>query len=280
MNISGRKAVKSDDRPSFVLTDRLPADTGEKLLGRVVADPRSPVDEYVPRATDTRFAMKGQVYEVADSNFSSLFSVEKNKQAQTKIGQVVGLDLEKLTKDEHSLKTAFVRTRIMEQHKDALKALLGSGMTPEITTLIRDNKGSNAGKGYMVVGYKSCVDAETSKDKQFHQNTNVKIDVPTDTIVTAATHGAISLGEGANIGQTLNKSEDVNASMTSTSVGEQVFAIKYRLLTLRKLNKRDAGQQSVDFGDIVRIKFENGVYGLGVRIISAGPRKFPGWPAD
>lgn len=238
--------------PSYILTEaRIPDEEGDLLLGRIVADFNNPSDEYKPY--DPRPALKSgpKFLEIVDTEFSSLFSSEKNSTAQAKVGVMLNIDFDKLATQESHLKSSFVRTRILPQHRDAFNALMREHKA-EILQLLRDN----GGKGYMVVGYKSCVNGQMGRSRDFANRTKVDVNLPTGAIVTAATHGMVNLGNQADLGFANDSSSKQGASMAATMSGEQIFAVRCRLITIRK-DKTDEG----DFGDIQRVRPEHGVFG-------------------
>lgn len=242
------------EKPSYVLTDRLPASVGDVLLGRIVADFLSPLDEYKPE--DPRPALIAGTLEIVDTDFVSLFSISRNKLAVTKISQILNVGVESLLKNEGSIKSSFVRTRTLPQHREVLAALLKKHAT-DIIKMLRNNKG----KAYMAVGFKSCVDGEIAKERLCTNKKLVEIGVPVGAIVSAASQGAVNLGDQANVGLDVQRSREEQHSRKATMVGEQIFAVRYRALSLRK---RADGPEA-DYGDILRVKFENGVYSYSER---------------
>ncbi|KAH7459113.1 hypothetical protein FOMA001_g20244 [Fusarium oxysporum f. sp. matthiolae] len=246
------KQTKTTELPSYILTEaRIPADEGDRLLGRIVADFNNPTDEYRPQDPRPALMLGPKVLEIIDTEFSSLLSVERNKVAQAKVGLILKVDFDKLAKEESSLKSSFVRSRFLPQHRDAFEALMQQH-GDEVLKLLRDNKG----KGYMVVGYKSCVNGQMGKTREYADGKKVDINIPTGAAVTAATHGAVNLGNQADVGVGLGSQDKQSSSTTATMVGEQIFAVRYRIITLVKGTKGES-----DFGDVQRVSREHGVFG-------------------
>ena len=242
------------DLPSYVLLEtNIPGEQGSKLLGRIVEDYRNPTDGYRPEDPQPALAKGPGVLQIIDTEFESLLSVEKNKTAQAKVGQILKIDFEKLKSEEHSLKSAFVRTRSLPQHFDAFKALLKIHANDIMQLMQRKD-----GKAYMVVAYKSCVNGQAGQERQYSKQQQVKIDVPVDTIASAASHGTFNLGDKANLSLQLGKKEGEKASTSATGVGEQIFAVRYRTLALRR-RQQELGEPQ--FGDVLRVSYANGVFG-------------------
>lgn len=236
--------------PSYILIEsRIPATHGEKLLGRIVIDYGNPTDEYRPEDPRPALSSGPKFLEIIDTEFSSLFSIEKNKVAQLKVGLILDLDLHKLEKEDSSLKSCFVRTRSLPQHRDAFNALKRHH-GPEIAQLLNDNER----RGYMVVGYKSCVNGQMGRSREYANGMKLDIKVPTGAAVTAGTHGAVNLGTQADISAGLGTEGKGTLSTSSTMAGEQIFAVRYRLISLTK-------KEEVDFGAVPRVDNEHGVFG-------------------
>ncbi|KAK3171268.1 hypothetical protein OEA41_003352 [Lepraria neglecta] len=97
------------EKPSFVLTDRLPSSfVAPLLLGRVVADIKHPTHEYAPK--DLRPALQDETIEIVDSNVSSVLSVVKNKIVKAKIADILALTLD----DEKEPEVAYGELKLID----------------------------------------------------------------------------------------------------------------------------------------------------------------------
>lgn len=258
MNLFGRTKPADPSLPSYALLEnRLDGSEIDTLLGRIVVDFRNPLDGYRP--DDPRKALLQKPMEIIDTEFSSLFSVSKNKTAAGKIGSILNVDFNKLTEEGHRLKSSFVRTRILPQHRDALDALL-TNYGPEIIKLMQSKDAK--GKAYMAVGLKSCVNGEMGKERKYEKVTKVEIAMPTDTIVTAASHGIINPGPQFNVEAKKGQGNKEEASTSARMRGEQIFAVRYRILTLEKTKNKDKQmtEEHAEYGDVLRVQYENGVF--------------------
>ncbi|KAF2273298.1 uncharacterized protein EI97DRAFT_480936 [Westerdykella ornata] len=157
---------------------------------------------------------------------------------------ILELDFDKLAKEESSLKSSFVRTRSLPQHREAFHALVQKHGA-KIVQLLRDNKG----KGYMAVGYKSCVNGrEEGQCKHSYRR-----------CITAATQGVVNLHDQADIGMNIGSRDKGRYSTTATMAGEQIFAVRYRKVSFMK----GKPVEGVDFGDVQRVSHEGGVFAKG-----------------
>lgn len=246
------KNESSSAQSTYILTDRLPSSEIPFLLGRIVADFASPTDEYIPE--DPRLALNSKTLEIVDTDFSSLFSGSKNTSVESKIGQILGISAKDGHNGQSRLKSKFVRTRTLPQHREALKALLDR-FRPQILQLLKDN----GGVAYMVVGVKSALDAEHGTERQFGNRTALSIGVPTGAIVTAASHGIVNLGQTADVDVNSSRARGQAVGTAATMEGEQVFAIRYRLVKLKK-HFLGAKEPDVDYGNVKQGAVEAAVY--------------------
>jgi hypothetical protein len=108
---------------------------------------------------------------------------------------------------------------------------------------------------------KSALDAQHVLRREFSSSTAVKIGAPTDAIITAASHGTVNLGESVNVDVNADRGRSMAIETAGKTDGEQVFAVRYRVLTLKKpfLSKQGA---YVDYGSVKQVGFEDGVYGV------------------
>lgn len=239
-------------QPTYLLTDRLPNSEIPLLLGRIVADVASPTDEYIPE--DPRLALHSKTLEIIDTDFSTLFAGSKKNSIESKIGQILGISAKDGHDSQNRLQSKFVRTRTLPQHREAIKALL-ERFRPQILQLLKDN----GGVAYMVVGVKSALDAEHATERQFGNRTALAIGLPTAAIVTAASHGVVNLGQAADVDVNSSRARGRGFESAATMEGEQVFAIRYRLLKLKKyfLGTREP---DVDYGGVKHGTVEAAVY--------------------
>jgi hypothetical protein len=255
------KQRKFAENPTYIiLSQRLEKSHGNLLLGRVVVDMQNPTDEWAPSQSDGLLkTLQGQTMEVVDTNFQALFSIEKNKTAQMKIGQFLDLDMAKTIDREHSIESPFVRTRIITQHRIAYKALLEDHRA-EIKELLKNNQN----EGFMIVGFKSAVENKLGRAQKDTRTRDVNTNLPVGTLAEAATTSTTVLGKGADIDLNLRISNTAELSSQSVASGEQIFAIRYRRLKLNRgpyLHRK--AEPSIDFGGIETFEPKHGVFGDG-----------------
>ena len=148
----------------------------------------------------------------------------------------------------------FVRTRILPQHYDVLEALLNHHR-PEILKLLGDNKKM----GYLVVGFKSALDGHQSRKGHQDSKKRLRLNVPTRAVMNAVSHGALNIGDAADVNVDAGIENAWSSSSKSTLVEEQVFSIGYRRITLRTTFLSE--EKDVKLGDAVWTRADEGVFG-------------------
>ena len=243
--------------PEYLIIDKLPGSQIPLLLGRIVANPRSVTDEYRPE--DPRPALEGTYLELFDKDFATLFSATNNERARASVSRVLGFDVDKEESISTKQTAKFVRTRILPQHRDVLEALLDHHR-PAILKLLGDNKKT----GYLVVGIKSAFDGHQDRKGHSGAKKRLRLNVPTGAVMNAVSHGAVDIGDAADVNVEAGFETAWSSSSESTLVGEQVFAIRYRRITLRTAFLSE-NEKNVKLGDAVWTRGDEGVFGDGGR---------------
>ena len=148
----------------------------------------------------------------------------------------------------------FVRTRILPQHRDVLEVLLNHHR-PEILKLLGDNKKM----GYLVVGIKSALDGHQSRKGHQGSKKRLRLNVPTGAVTNAVSHGAVNIGDAADVNIDAGIENAWSSSSKSALVGEQVFATRYRRITLKTAFLSE--DKNVKLGDAVWTRADEGVFG-------------------
>jgi hypothetical protein len=249
----------SDWKPSFIVLEApLPAaECQDKLLGRVVLDMKNPTHDYKPENPSDY--LTSYSLEVWDADWNTFSEHNKKVAGEIAVGKVVGLDGSKSNNSKDERKGGFVRTRKLTQHKDTKKALMASKHADDVLTLLEENDGI----GYLAVGYKSIIDGSHAMEYGQQKTFNVKAAIPVDQIAEGASHGAVHLpadtiNPTAGLGVTNNSTNKVGAS----AVGEQIFAVQYRPITLTS-SWFGKGDKEAKIGPVARVKFPAAVFGDG-----------------
>ncbi len=239
--------------PEYLIIDKLPGSEIPLLLGRIVANPRSVTDDYRPE--DPRPALNGKYLELFDKDFSTLFSASTNEKAKASVSRVLGFDVNKEDSTSTRQTAKFVRTRILPQHRDVLEALL-EHHRPAVLKLLGDNRKT----GYMIVGIKSALDGQQSRKRHSGSKKRLRLNLPTGAVVNAASHGTVDIGDNADLIIDAGVENAWSGSSKSNLVGEQVFAVRYRRITLRTAFLSEK-VKDVKLGDAVWTRGDDGVFG-------------------
>jgi hypothetical protein len=236
--------------PSFVLIETaLPYEVSKDLLGSVVVDIRNPTHEYRPKSP-SNLNFEKYFLETEDTNVSSFLSANKGHRLEGTLGNLFNISFTGREKTEEFFEGLTVRTRTMSQHRDIQEALLSSGHRDDILTLLRNN----GGKGYMVVGIKTAVGGKrTQKEETLHEN-KLTAQLSVDQLT------GISMPPGGIKPSVVVQGESGRQRQAASNMeGEQIFAVQYRTLRLRKPSARL--DTPVAFGPVKRVKVEAGMFG-------------------
>ncbi len=247
--------------PSFVLTDRLPAkEVAPRLLGRIVADIFHPTHYYRP--DDPRPSLTMERIEIVDTHVSSVLSMVKNDVVKAKVGDLLEISVNSDSTSKYNMKSKWVKTETLTQHPDALKNLL-----KDHRESIQELLERNGDKGYMIVGIKTCLEPSVQTDEESSKDVGTEMRLPTAAIIAAASHGALQAPEKMDVSGELQYSRSGTARTGYQGVGEQVFAIQYRKVTLKKQIPwpKKIKPPEVRSGGLMVVAMEDGVFGSAER---------------
>jgi hypothetical protein len=199
----------------------LPAQLSHKLLGSIIADIENPSHEYCPE--DVKSILDGLVeaVEVQDSNVETELSSAENAGARARLQTIFRIEADRSNSSDTTLKSETVITRTLQQQRKVFNAIIAT-YKDTVLKLLKDN----SGRGYMVVGIKTCVDAEISTNNGMRRFLEGSLGIP---ISTTLLHGTdIVLGGTANpdIG---GMSEKIRKALTTrVATGERIYSIQYR----------------------------------------------------
>lgn len=161
----------------YAVSDSLP------LLGRLVANPRRPLDNFRPRV-DQKFSIADNFKLGVVSEKSTSISTEAIRVAKTDIGlgTVFGLASSTDKKSTYAISTEELKTYALQQCNDAWETLERDYET-EMRSFVETNKG----KAYFMVSLKTAVKSSIKRGEEHKISGGGKISIP----LTAATGGAV-----------------------------------------------------------------------------------------
>jgi hypothetical protein len=200
-------------------------------------------------------AIQREEVQVEDSALSFLFSQINNFKTQAKLRQILGVTVEEGNAMEVGMTSKFVRTRNLTQHYDTLKALLAHHRQ-DILDLAPLAKRKRL---YMVVGFKAAVDSDMHQPFGEKRSVSLQAAFRAGAAIQAASHSLVDPGNAVDAkadaeGQGGKSGKSMNTS--GKMLGEQIFAIRYRILNLSIKNE----SEPIKHGDIVRVRHDEGVY--------------------
>lgn len=244
----------STTKPTFALIDRLPSTLHASVfLGRIVSDIFHPLHEYCPE--DPRAALQHTPVDVADTSVSAVLAASHSAALRAKLDGIFGLTNSKSSSTGKQIVADRVITRSLPQHRKSFAAVVGAHHD-EILELLENN----GGKGYMVVGLKTCRDAEIEISRNQERKSDVEVSVPAGQIASIASQGAVDPALVPN--PTVGRSREVSADWLArnTAEGEQIFALQYREISLKK-HFFSSKPSTARYGQLKTVDWGEGVYG-------------------
>jgi len=252
-------SLATAERPPYVLlSDRLPQSTTSKLLGRIVADPLFPRDEFVP--DNPLFSLREPPLEVTDSNVGLTFDANRDQNVQAKLYKLFQMEAARGAHNEAEFSSKRVITRTLEQHRKAWHDIYAKHRA-EILQMLATKQCK--GTAYMVVAIKSFIDAEVEY-KRGNQNTVVlRTELPVAETVAALGGGMPVIQQNANPTIVVERSFKADWLQKNTADGEQVFAIRYRIIKMKRAGSliSRSREQMAEYGGVHRVDWGHGVMG-------------------
>jgi hypothetical protein len=240
----------------------LPGSKALELLGCVVADIENPTDHCVPRDLSTFRKQLPRVLEVEDTDAKLVLSRNHASHIDTRLTQVLNLDLGQQSCEKRDADTQTVITRFLVDHPSIFKVLVGNEQYERDILEMMDLNPINRKTAYMVVGVKTCLDMKLSDIRTFQNHTGGGAELPIDEALAASgivlPPGLASLDIAANA----KRSRTRDLLSTYTAVGERVFAIQYRQIKRhRDWLKWTAPTTTLRYGDLEHVSSDVGLFG-------------------
>lgn len=184
--------------------------------------------------------LKDEQLEIVDEDFSILFSKIKDNTARASVGSILGISVDDKKRLSTSFQGKYIRTRRLIQHYDTLKALIEKHRL-EVVELL---KLPSNGRAYMVIGYKSTINGKVGDFSTNVKKTTMHLAFPTEEAVRAATHGAANIGPNFNLNLDNDRTDAFIRSYSAQMQGEQIFAVRYRIITYKEKHESDPARWS------------------------------------
>ncbi|GKZ27283.1 hypothetical protein AbraIFM66951_004874 [Aspergillus brasiliensis] len=239
--------------PTFVITERLPCEKYfDKLLGVVVADITCPHHEYCPDAP-TR-GISSDPDDTIEADVETFLLSQSNASIRADLRALFGLGAESASSTKRGINSKWVLTRRLPQHRKAFEAIVDT-YGNELMKMLKNNNG----RGYMVVGFKTCIDAEISQGSERLWKLDGNMTIPVSKLATAASHGAAVFDGSMDPSVSVSKKSGIRVIAQSIARGEQIFAVQYRKVSLKK--SYFSTEQKAEIRRLKTVDHEDGIYG-------------------
>lgn len=224
-----------------------------RLLGRIVANVDDLLQDYVPENPQDVISSVPDLepMEVVDNDVETFISATEGEEAQVRLAQIFGVT--KGSSQQHSsrFKAQTVITRVLRQHDKVFTALMKTHNKDIIELL----KKQSTQRGYLIVGLKTCVDAEICSSAQSSGKGGITLEVPLQEAAIA--FGAPPLPINlVNPSITVNRENSRDLLSRFVASGERIFSVRVREIKFHGFLSK---QPRV--GDAIRFPDQRGTFG-------------------
>ncbi|CAG8957040.1 hypothetical protein HYFRA_00012521 [Hymenoscyphus fraxineus] len=204
------------------------------LLGRVVASSNNPEHNFVPLLTTTTMPALEKI-EVQDESAVVYLNGNHKADVKARLTSLLHVGSTNATSSSRIVSSTSIITRLLSQHTthfNELKKLY----SPEITQLINDKrhiKSDDSRTVYLVVGTKTCLDAQVGSSDMDDVVREGGIQVPVEAILNASGVPIPSL-PALDVGVDATRQRTTNALQMRTAKGERLFALQCRQIKTHK----------------------------------------------
>ena len=200
----------------------------EHTLGCVVSDINNPTDDcFPPNNTDVlKVAKISEIFEMNDTNAEHVRSTVNDANVRLKLTDIFSSQITTSGKNETTISSQMVITRILTAHPEVFQALQ-TLHSSELRSRMKNNK-KKPGLLYMIVGFKTCVDADISSYHKQVKEASADVHVPLDKILLAL---GLPLTFGADLGAAARLEKIQQYLSKHVATGERIFAVQYRQIT-------------------------------------------------
>jgi hypothetical protein len=214
----------------FLLNERLPGTSSHDLLGCIVVDPLNPFNIYTPKKKPPSTILQDEmvdttlekdIYQVIDTSHGTKFIA--------KLEQLLRIQRDVSTLTSRIINAPYVRTARLRSHDDIFRKL--SAHT-EVRAHLGEVLERAGGQAYMAVGVKTCFDGSFVTMKNSNFSITAEATLPVKEFAGALkTLGY--LGQITDPKMSLDVWKQIRSAAAAKGVGEEVFAVEYRLIRKR-----------------------------------------------
>ena len=223
-------------RTFFPLDLRLPGSSSHDLLGCIVADPRNPFSEYTPSSQSPSEILKDALVDtVLESDIYSVLDSRYETTVRVKLEKLLNIKRDGSGATSRIFSADCVRTTRFRNHNKVYQRLVANS---EVKTDLREILKRGDGQAYMVVGVKTCYDGKfiTSVNEKFAVTAEATLPVQE---FAGALNALGYVGKITDPKISVDVWKQLHMASAAKGVGEQVFAIEYRLIWKRVVRPPD-----------------------------------------
>ncbi|KAH7141566.1 hypothetical protein B0J13DRAFT_60334 [Dactylonectria estremocensis] len=258
--------IRRSQRPTFVLlSDPLPGSgPHSNILGRFVADPGNPADEYAPEdpeLTTTLLQEDGNcLLETVRTTAQPFMSAAREDSARAALRSFFSFGAGVSQRRTWRIDTTRVVTRRLANHRRVFALLVRNrDLRAELMDLLAENSGTV----YMAIATRSCIDASVEVMDAAQSDVGVMASVPVGAAVAAGV-GVHAAAIDPSVEASTNRLADWGNSHIIE--GECIFQVEYRIIKAKRPGLFGLGGRSLElqFGQIAKTKWGSGTFNNGV----------------
>ncbi|KAJ3534543.1 hypothetical protein NM208_g7497 [Fusarium decemcellulare] len=223
------------------------------LLGRIVANVDDLLQDFVPDNPQLVInSIPGlEAMKVVDNDVETFIATTDSKDAKLRLTQIFGMSGENTQQSSGHVKARTVITRLLRQHDKVFTALM-KAHKDEIVQLLRKQPTQ---RGYMIVGVKTCINAQMSSSDQSSSDAGITFELPLQEAAMAFGVPPLPLNlANPSIQVTRDNSRELLSRFMA--VGERVFSVRVREIKFHGLINKQPG-----IGEALQFPPQQGTYG-------------------
>ncbi|KAF5002844.1 hypothetical protein FDECE_10506 [Fusarium decemcellulare] len=223
------------------------------LLGRIVANVDDLLQDFVP--DNPQLVIKSlqglEPMKVVDNDVETFIATTDSQDAKVRLTQIFGMSGGNTQQSSGQVKARTVITRMLRQHDKVFTALM-KAHKDEIVQLLQKQPTQ---RGYMIVGVKTCINAQMSSSDQSSSNAGITFELPLQEAAMAFGAPPLPLNlANPSIQVTRDNSRELLSRFMA--VGERVFSVRVREIKFHGLIKKQPG-----IGEALQFPPQQGTYG-------------------
>ena len=189
--------------------------------------------------------------EVTSNDVENVLATTKSKDAQVRLEQILGISSTNSEEASKNFKSRMVITRTLRQHQQVFDALI-KAHKDDIMKLLKNQSRHRA---YMIVGLKTCLNAEFGSSNSSSSGGEVHLQVPLQEAAMA--FGAPPLPFSLT-NPSIQVTKETSKELLSRflAVGERVFSVRVREVKLHSLFRKEPRM-----GNALEAPSQQGVFG-------------------